>query len=73
MKCTYDPGDMSDAITYRQVGVFTKLSAIATASASTLLDPAEVSDAGYLEWVSNREPVNVQPDQYEVVELLITF
>ena len=58
---------------YRQVAIYSKLIPSTGHEADTILDPNDIDDFGYLEWISNREPVYVQPDQLEIIRVNFTF
>jgi hypothetical protein len=73
IKATITDTDISDDVTFRQVGLYSKLVPTAGNEGKTLLLPSEVEFTGYLEWVSNREPLHIQPNQYEVFYIVFNF
>jgi len=56
-----DIGD--DTITFRQIGVYSRLIPKEGYENHELLTPDQVEDPGWLEWYANLEPVRVQPNQ----------
>lgn len=73
IECKFLPEELPDDTTYRQVGVFSYLTPATGYEEDEVLYPAEVEDAGFLEWISHQEPVYVQPNQINTIQLVITF
>jgi hypothetical protein len=61
-------------LTYRQIGLFSRLVKKTSVPAGQLaLLPTEVETSGYLEVLDNRKPVTRQVDQKEILELIVEF
>ncbi len=60
---TISDQDVSDNVTFRQIGIYSRLVPASGHENDTILTPEHVSDPGWLEWYSNREPIQIQPNQ----------
>ncbi|MCS7241315.1 hypothetical protein [Candidatus Caldatribacterium sp.] len=65
--------DVNDDITFRQVGIFTKLKPKSGSEMKTVLLPSEVDDPGFLEWYANQEPIYIQPNHHQVFYVILYF
>jgi hypothetical protein len=68
----YD-NDLSEEISFRQVGLYSKLIPTPGNESKTKLLPSEVQDPGFLEWFSNLEPINTQPNQHQIFYIVLNF
>lgn len=65
--------EIGDEITFRQVGLYSNLIPAEGYEEATFLTPDQVEDPGWLEWFSNREPINVQPEQTQIFYIVLAF
>ena len=73
IKATIYDTDLDESVTFRQVGLYSKLIPTQGNESKSKLLPSEVSDPGYLEWYSNLEPINVQPNQHQIFYIVLNF
>jgi hypothetical protein len=73
IKATILDNDVGDEVTFRQVGLYSKLIPTPGNEPKTKLLPNEVQDPGYLEWFANREPIHIQPNQHEIFYIVLNF
>jgi len=73
IECKFFPEDLPDDTTYRQVGIFSYLTPETGYEDEDTLYPDEVADVGFLEWISHQEPVYIQPNQINTIQMVITF
>jgi hypothetical protein len=66
-----DIGD--DSISFRQVGIFSRLVPKEGYEEYTILTPDQVDDPGWLEWYANLEPIMVQPNQSQTFYIIIVM
>ena len=59
--------------TFRQVGVFSELTPTSGHLTDTWLSPANVSDVGILEYISNRRPVTFSESEVRMERIIIEF
>jgi len=73
IECQFLPEEVADTVTYRQVGIFSHLVPAEGYEANDILAPENVDDVGFLEWISHQEPVYIQPNQINTIQVIITF
>lgn len=67
------PAEVGDEVVYRQVGIFSHLTPAEGYESADILTPANITDIGFLEWISHQEPVYIQPNQINTIQVIITF
>lgn len=65
--------EVGDNVVFRQVGIYSYLKPKQGFENATLLTPDQVDDPGFLEWISNREPIYIQPEQMQTFYIVLAF